>query len=76
MIWPFKKKEKEERKMPKYKGIRFGNLSYVPEKDITAYEVSLLLPLFMSMFYFDRKEYIERNNLTRHFKEINNEPVN
>ncbi len=69
MIWPFKEKPKEEFKFPKFKGIKFGNLKYIPKDDITPHEVALMLPLFVTMFSFNRQEYIEDNNLQRHFEE-------
>ena len=70
MIWPFKKTTTAEYKTPIYQGVKFGKLLYEPADDITPHEVSLLLPLFITMYGFDRQEYIKRHKLTRHFKEI------
>ncbi len=69
-MWPFKSKQKEEYKVPTLKHLKFGNLTYEPKEDITSHEVSLLLPLFLTMYQFDRQEYITRNNLLKHFKEF------
>ena len=68
-MWPFKPKYKAEFKVPTLNILKFGNLAYEPKEDITPHEVALLLPLFITMFQYDRVEYIERFNLTRHFKE-------
>lgn len=65
----FKSKPKEEYKVPTLDELRFGTLSYKPKEDITSYEVAQLLPLFITMYHFNRREYIERNNLMRHFEE-------
>ena len=70
MIWPFNKTEKTEYKVPEFKGLKFGTLLYEPKDDITAYEVSLMLPMFITMYQFNRREYVERNNLIRHFREM------
>ena len=70
MIWPFKKEPKEEYKAPEFKSLRFGKLEYSPQKDITPHEVALMLPMFITMFSFNRQEYIENNNLLRHFKKV------
>lgn len=69
MIWPLKSKPKEEYKPPSFQGIKFGSLKYIPKSDITPHEVSLMLPLFVTMFRFNRKEYIEKHQLQRHFEE-------
>lgn len=70
MIWPFKKKETKEPVIPEFKGVKFGKLYYVPQKDITTYEVALLLPLFITTYLTaDRIPYIEKHNLQKHFKE-------
>lgn len=50
-------------------------LKYIPQPDITPYEVSLLFPLFaianMPNYsaYYDYWGYIESNGLMRHFEE-------
>jgi hypothetical protein len=47
----------------------FGGWQYAPAEDITAQEVALLAPIFGGvMSRTDIKPYIEKNNLTRHFK--------
>ena len=65
----FKPKYTAEYKIPTLDVLKFGDLVYEPKEDIAPHEVALLLPLFITMFQYDRTEYITRNKLTRHFKE-------
>lgn len=66
MIWLFKKSDNV---LPEHKSIVFGGWQYAPVEDITAHEVALLAPIFGGvMSRIDIKPYIEKNNLTRHFK--------
>lgn len=66
MIWLFKK---DEQTLPEHKSIVFGGWQYAPSTDITAHEVALLAPIFGGvMARSEIKPYIEKNNLTRHFK--------
>jgi hypothetical protein len=67
-MWPFKR-EKTEVKIPDFKGVKFGNRLYDPAKDITAHEVAILLPLFITSYPINRQSYINKHNLQRHFKE-------
>lgn len=52
------------------------SLKYIPQEDITPYEVSLLLSLFAcglmnnNYGYYDFWGYIEKHNLKRHFEEM------
>ena len=41
---------------------------YVPQKDIAAYEVSLLMNIFYPTAFIDNVKYINDNGLIRHFK--------
>jgi hypothetical protein len=75
MIWPFKKKPKEEPKLPKLEEIRFldenGSWTYTPAEDITPHEVSLLLPLFINpLWRLDYSGWIDQHNLRRHFTKV------
>ena len=55
--------------------IELGNgeyLTYVPQPDITAYELALLtvmFPFFNTGNNYDYPTYIKTNNLSRHFKQ-------
>ncbi len=49
--------------------------AYKPKKDITAYEVSLLIVMFShfhvsTIAMYDYRGYVEENKLERHFEEI------
>jgi hypothetical protein len=67
MIWTLFK-DKEEAKVPEFKVISFGKWQYAPQPDITAYELSMLAPVFGTvMVRTDIKPSLEKNNLTRHF---------
>jgi hypothetical protein len=71
MIWPFAKKPKTEYKVPELTEVRFGGHRYTPTEDITAHEVALLLPMFLSPFMqIDYQSYVDKNNLRRHFTKI------
>lgn len=73
-MWPFSKRDYlKVGTVPSYQGIKFGSWRYEPKEDITPHEVSLMLPLFVIQFGFDRQAYIDNNGLRRHFKEENNE---
>lgn len=72
MIWnPFKK---EEFTTPPFVGVVFSDedgkeYEYKPAKTIPAYDVALLLPLFMSAYIrTDRFAYIKQHKLEKHFK--------
>ena len=51
-------------------------LKYIPQEDITPYEVSLLISLFACALmnqrygYYDFWGYVEKHNLMRHFEEM------
>jgi hypothetical protein len=67
MIWSIFK-DKEEAKVPEFKTISFGRWQYAPQPDITTYELAMLAPIFGTvMVRTDIRNYIEKNNLTRHF---------
>jgi len=69
MIWSVFKKEVPEAKVPEFKEIVFGGWRYAPAPDITTYELAMLAPIFGTvMVRTDIKNYIEKNNLTRHFQ--------
>ena len=73
MIWPFTKLNPHDYKVPEFKSITFGKWQYAPAPDITVYELAILAPIFGTiMVRTDIKTYIEKNNLTIHFK-IHNE---
>lgn len=68
MIWPFKKKIKEEPKLPQIEDLSFGVWRYTPTEDITSREVALLLPMFIyPLWRVDYQGYVDRHNLRRHF---------
>ena len=68
MIWSIFK-DKEEAKVPEFKTISFGRWQYAPQPDITTYELAMLAPIFGTvMVRTDIRNYIEKNNLKRHFK--------
>jgi hypothetical protein len=70
-------KNKEEYKVPELKEVRFGGHRYTPANDITSYEVSLLLPMFLSPFaQIDYQSYVDKNKLHRHFTKIIKEENN
>jgi hypothetical protein len=69
-MWPFSKKEAEPTEVSEFKGVKFGNLFYKPQADISPYEVSMLLPIFINVYVpIDRKGYILKHKLERHFEE-------
>lgn len=71
MMWPFKKKIVEKPKLPELGEIRFGGWRYTPQEDITPYEVSLLLPMFLSPYFqADYQHWVDKNNLRRHFTKV------
>ena len=71
MMWPFKKKIIEEPKLPELKELRFGGWRYTPLKTIKAYEVALLLPMFINPFWkADYQKHIDDNNLRKHFTKV------
>ena len=73
-MWPFSKKDDVKvGTVPSYQGIKFGTWMYDPKEDITPHEVSLMLPLFVIQFGFDRQAYIDKYGLRRHFKEVKDE---
>jgi hypothetical protein len=78
MIWnPFKKQE--ESVPPPFTRVEFIDLDgvryeYKPAKTIPAYEVALLLPLFITAsMNTDRFAYIRQHKLEKHFKLIKKE---
>lgn len=75
-MWPFKKETGMKiGTVPSYQGIKFGTWIYEPKVDITPHEVSLMFPLFVIQFSFDRQAYIDKYGLRRHFKEMEDESV-
>ena len=70
MIWPFKTTPKTQTKVPQLSEVRMGGRRYAPQPDITAQEVALLIPVFMSAYGLSREEYVEKNNLMRHFAKV------
>jgi hypothetical protein len=69
-----KPKYKAEYKVPELTEVRFGGWRYSPKEDINPYEVSLLLPMFLSPFmHIDYQTYVDKNNLRRHFIKIEEE---
>jgi hypothetical protein len=54
--------------------IRFGAYTYKPKQDITAYELSLLVELFVFAFHpsvnqhYDYEQFVKKNKLERHFE--------
>jgi hypothetical protein len=53
--------------------INIDGLIYEPKKDITTYELAILLRLFICIIYpdnVDAKRFIVENNLLRHFKGV------
>jgi hypothetical protein len=71
MIWPFKKKPKEEEKLPSLDKLSFGSWKYTPAEDITPHEVALLLPMFIYPFWrVDYQGYVDKHNLRRHFTKV------
>lgn len=70
-MWPFKTTPKEEPKLAQVAELRFGGWRYTPLEDITAHEVSLLIPMFIHPFWkADYQGYIDKNNLRRHFTKV------
>ena len=75
MIWPLRKK-KEVAVIPVLKEIIFADdegahWKYKPVKHITANEVALLLPVFISLTQLcDRWTYIKEHKLDRHFERV------
>ena len=75
MIWPFWKK-KEVAVVPELKEIVFLDMDgarwrYKPVRHITANEVALLLPVFISLTQVcDRWPYIKEHKLERHFERV------
>ena len=53
-----------------------SSLKYIPQEDITPYELALLFPLFACGLmnqrygYYNFWGYIEKHNLMRHFEEM------
>ena len=43
---------------------------WIPQPDITAYELALALPIFMHIGRFDWEPYIKEHKLERHFEEL------
>jgi hypothetical protein len=71
------KKTKTEYKVPELSEVRFGGWRYTPQEDITPYEVSLLLPMFLSPYFqADYQGWVDKNNLRRHFTKIIKEENN
>jgi hypothetical protein len=54
--------------------INLEGLIYEPKEDITTYELAKLLHLLVCVSVgkdiFDTREFIEKNNLLRHFREV------
>ena len=72
-MWFFKPKSKKIIKLPPLGTVGFGPLEYKPCKDITAYEVALLIPIFATArMPVDKNEYIIKHNLSRHFIDNSN----
>ena len=71
----FRKIKPEIVELPKFNEMIFIDADskrwrYRPQKDITPYEVALLLPTFLYTPYpFDRFPYIKEHGLMKHFEE-------
>ena len=79
-MWPFCRKPKPEiKKLPDdYKLVfideEHQRWEFKPQKMITTYETTLLLPVFYyTPFPMNRFFYIRKNNLLKHFKKVRNE---
>lgn len=75
MIWPFKKKTVEEDKPEPFRSLNYRkdgiDWKYTPAKDITAYEIAMIVPTFYNSFQrLDYIAYFEEHNLMRHFVRI------
>ena len=68
MIWPFKRKPKQEYVRPELREVRVGGQVYTPQADITPQEVAYLIPIFSTASWgLSYGEWIEKHNLSRHF---------